>query len=109
MSAEEVLSKFSGRGFTHGEELFVAAEAGAELVEDCERRNLAVIGIDGFVRDADGVVAQPDLIADFSDADAASWEEFRTACNRDSLNFIRQLPQERKLFLNFVIISEQEW
>ena len=88
-------------------EFYIPVAEGIDFIITCDDNNLSVIGIEGFIQR--GEMIQPDLniIADFSENDAGTWDEYREKCNESALEFVKRLKPDR--LLNFTLLSESEW
>jgi hypothetical protein len=110
MSSErEVLDQFAARGLRHGEELYLPPGDTRDFIHACETKDLAVVGIEGFVRSGDQLTPLLDCIADFSSLRADSWLGFRAGCNRAAADFVSRTPNRTDLMLNFTTISRESW
>jgi hypothetical protein len=91
-SEAELMQSFGRKGVKSGEELIVFKEYCREFVRECENAGFAVLGIEGFFLLQNGHV-KPNLdeIADFSDVQAGSWDEYREACSKAADLFIEEM------------------
>ena len=112
MGAEDVvLEQFRQRAVRRGSaEEYFPASLGPAIVSACERNDLAVIGIEGFLFEDGFTCPQMELIRDFGAvAPVSSWDDHRRTCNDLALAFVTGLVSRHGLFLNFVITSRDEW
>ena len=79
------------------------------FVQGCEERDIAVLGIEGFV-EKDGLVAQLDIIADFSPlSQDVTWDEYRPKVNRIAIAFLEKAPERQNLVFEFETWSRDDW
>jgi hypothetical protein len=90
-------------------EIYFKEDSFIKLIELCCQNNIALIGIEGFEVDGEKIIPVADLIADFSDADANSWDEYIKICNSSAKLFFDQVSKGSNLLFNFTLQSEEEW
>jgi hypothetical protein len=91
-SALERLSATS-KAIQEAKSFYFRREDAKELIEECDRKDLAVVGIEALTRKDDGgIIAHLDLIADFLateiDWSGHNWESFRRKCNKAAVEFL---------------------
>jgi hypothetical protein len=82
------------------------------FIDKCERDDLAILGIEGFVREPDGVRPQLDLIADFSPKGVVgeeTWEEYRPQVNQTARKFLKFAQSTPNVVFEFVTWSKDDW
>jgi hypothetical protein len=117
MFNEEVLFRqYRGRGITQtcpdegrDGELYLTLPTALDFVADCNRNQLAIIGIEGFTYQNGLLRARLDLIADLSAIETSNFREYKEACNRSAQDFIFPLYKNKGIVLSFVVLSENEW
>lgn len=105
---DQLLQEFTPWGILRGKELYLSVSKALELIESAERRDLAVIGLEGFNLVGKELHVRLDLIADYSSTKASSWRAFRRVCNQAAARFIREAPLESNLVFNVVMTSSRE-
>lgn len=110
LSEDDLVEFFRPRGLFRGNELYLDPTTSVDFADACEKNDLAIIGIEGFIYTPPWLEPQMDLIADWSlgKREAEAWEVFRQRCNRISGDFIRRLRPEPGLLLNFTVVSSRE-
>jgi hypothetical protein len=96
------------------EEMYLSPSAGLEIVDECQKNDLAVIGIETFVLKGDLMQPRLDLIADYSSTRITDWHEYRAICNASATLFLKDLFSKELLLsdplvVSFVISSQSEW
>lgn len=117
MFNEEVLFRqYRGRGISQtcpdegrDGELYLTLPTALDFVADCNRNQLAIVGIEGFSYQNGLLRARLDLIADLSAIETSNFREYKEACNRSAQDFICNLYQQKRIVLSFVLFSENEW
>lgn len=74
-----------------------------ELLNHCDARDAAVIGIEGFKILGDKRTPDLDCIADFSALAVAAKEEFAALSRKSARDFIESIS-DRDIFLEFVLV-----
>lgn len=109
MDEEELIQRFAERGVNRGAEWFFSPSVCLELVDECERNSLAVVGIEGFKIVDSKVFPKVDLITDWSEIEATNWAAFVAETSALSRKFIKtEVPTEDGLFLNLTILSQSD-
>lgn len=87
-----------------------------ELIAECERKDLAVVGIEALtLKDNGGIVQHLDLIADYLAAENAwsgySWGAFRRECNKSAVGFLKvaQASGYPNLIFDFLVMEQGEY
>jgi hypothetical protein len=106
---EDIWCQFSSRGLTRGGEVYLDIGVMQKMVAEVERSNLLIVGIEGFLLSEESLQPRLDLIADFSDASADSWEEMRRICNKAARDWIESINKNSALYLTATILSEHDW
>jgi hypothetical protein len=109
LSESDILQRYSERGFVQSSEVYFPLSIGLEIVDECQKNNLAVISIETFVLEDSLIQPRLDLIADYSSTKATHWHEYRDICNEAAKLFLMNLLSSDKLVVNFVIESQSEW
>ena len=79
-------------------------------MRDCQRRDLAIIGIEGFMLQNEEIIPQLDAIADFSSVASTDWKTYQATCNKAAKYFLKEMNNdERTMLFNFVVQSKSEW
>jgi hypothetical protein len=103
MTGDQVLERWRHKALTHGAELLFNLETAREVVADCTRSRVPVIGIEAFDWSGSDVRPRMDQIADFSDRVVGGCDQRCVeGCNADALAFLAQLPRE-SLIVSFVL------
>ena len=113
--AEEGL-KATRRAIRRGQSLYFRIEDARDLVRECERNDLAVVGAEGFSIGENGILPHLDMIADClawaNDWYGFDWGGFRNDCNRFMLDFLEEGSGKRidgTLVFNFVVMEPGEY
>ena len=93
-----------------GGEHYLSMALASKFLHDCHYKELAVLGVEGFVFKNGSLFPRLDLIADFSSLSAIHWHEYQDACNRAAENFLKSVNiDDESLVFNFVLLSQSEW
>jgi hypothetical protein len=92
---------------------FLSLEAAKEIIELCQISDLAVIGIDTFLNQREGVIIATELIFDYSPPREPHlklpWQEFKEMVNTNALQFLDFLQEKQKsgdsLLVELVLIE----
>src|SRR3989344_2310072 len=88
----KLLKAFEAKGVGYGQELIIFKPFCNEFIQASRLAGLAIIGIDGFYLLQDGSVKPNiDEIADFSDVEASSLDEYINKCTKATINFINKM------------------
>lgn len=77
---------------------------GLELIEYCERNNIAILGIEGFEVDNDKRIPNMDYIVDFSGLYRISREDFTEKSLKISRSFIQGIGNPG-IYLEFLLVK----
>lgn len=100
LSAEEV--------YAEGE-LFLTAGQGLKLVELCEQKNWAILGIEGGMSDGTSFTPDLNLIRDYSVEISSGWKEFREDCNSKARAFLEAFSGEENLHFYLTFVDEHDF
>jgi hypothetical protein len=102
---------YRAKGVQRGDALYLDLTTAVEFVKDCDRDDIAVLGIEGFVLRGDNLEARPDLVCDFSPAYDADqeWPEYREQANRAALRFITGVAHDEGLVFHFDVFTLSQW
>jgi hypothetical protein len=112
LSEDEIINQFRKHGMTRGAgSLYLKVPIAFDFLATCQENNLAIIGVEGFLytEKTNKIMPVMDYIADYSDVEAANWEEYRNSCNRLCKDFLGRLPSRDDFVVNFVLFSREEW
>lgn len=112
LSEFDILQRYSERGFVQSSETYLPPSVGLEMVNECQKNDLAVISIETFVLEGTLMHPQLDLIADYSSTKATHWHEYRDICNDAAKRFLTDLLSSEKLdklVVSIVVESQSEW
>lgn len=104
---EQLIEQYRSQGVFSGGELYLNPQVALQVVVHCSEVDLAVVGVEGFSLKDNRLIPQLDTIADWSSLSARTWQEFRMACNRETKNFLMNLPGD--IVVNLALLSENEW
>jgi hypothetical protein len=106
----------ASRAIKRSNSLYFTPDDARTLVEQCEARDLAVLGIEGLTLDASGIQPHMDLLADYGalsiDWSGVSWPEFRGRCNKSALGFFKfaeAADKEGELVFYFSLLASHEY
>jgi len=108
----DLIEQFQERGISLGSELYLPLEVALELVQWCDNRHLAVVGVEGFIWDSKHLMSQMDIIADFSLSGARrihDWAEYVSKCNSLAKEYLPNISEREGLVINLTVLSEKEW
>jgi hypothetical protein len=110
MTEEELLSNYRHKAVTPtAGALYFPVSVAREILVDCRRYGLAVVGIEGN-RVKDGVVySRSDLIYDLSRHRASTWTEYASRSNDQAARVLDELQEMPDLVLWLTILAEHEW
>ena len=106
---QQIIEEYLQHGVMSGKELIVRSEAALSFINACDRIGLAIVGIEGFTISDQQVMPHLDMIADFSDIKAMTWDEYKRASLEAARNFETQFLSRHELGFNFVLLEEREW
>lgn len=109
LSEQQVIRQYQDAGFLRGNELYLEPKVALDFVATCEANELAVVGVEGFTLRNERLIPRMDLIADWSSASAAKWDEYRRKCNQLSAAFVDRYQNEMDLVMNLTVLSKTEW
>jgi hypothetical protein len=109
ITSENILENDELNSLQRSGEIYFKEDSFIKLLELCRQNNIAIIGIEGFEVDGEKIIPVADLIADYSDADANSWEEYIKICNSSAKLFFEQVLKGSSLLFNFTLQLEDEW
>ncbi len=111
MKPDELRKYIETRGVEYLEIAYISARLATEIVKISIERDIAIIGIEGFIQTRDGVIPQIDLIADFSFAgEIINWEDYKQMCIKGAERYIEEgLSNKENIVLNFTILTRQDW
>ena len=96
--------------------MYFYLEDAKQFVKECEAKDIAVIGVEGFTLDETGILLHLDLIADYTAIDADwhgyVWDQFRRQCNdatRDFLDTAAATKAVSSLVFNFVVMKPEKF
>jgi len=89
-------------------ELFLDTPTALDFVAACQEKDLAVLGLEGFILDSGKLRPQLDMVADYSSAEKSTWEMFRDYCNRSAQKFLRSISPRSGLVFSIVIKARDE-
>lgn len=107
LSEQQIFQQYRDAGVLRGGELYLVPKVALDLVASCEDNDLAVVGIEGFTLRHETLMPQTGLIADWSSASAATWDEYRMKCNQLSATFIKPLSGDADLVLSLTVLSNR--
>jgi hypothetical protein len=90
-------------------EIYLSPSVGLEMVDECQKNDLAIISIEAFVLKDTLIQPRLDLVADYSSTQVTYWHEYRDICNEAAKRFLTQLLSSKQLVVSFVIQSQGEW
>jgi hypothetical protein len=106
----------SSRAVRRAKSLYFRPNDARALIEECDERDIAVIGVDGLTLDETGIQPHMDLIADYSalvnDWSGVSWAEFRRRCNKSALGFFKfaeAAGKEGDLVFDISLMQDDEY
>ncbi len=106
---EALNALFASRSAVAAEEPFLARDDALEYVNECERLDLAILGIEGFALLDRGLQCDGDLLRDYGKLHAATWDEFRAASNAAARAFLSGSTGERNRVFNLMPCSREWW
>lgn len=104
-----VFGQYRQYGFVSGGEFYIPSQYAINFVEDCSLRNIAVIGVEGFLIFDQKIMPLLDEIADFSSVVAPDWQNFVDQCNVAAKRFLEIYGEDQKKIFSFVFINKDEW
>jgi len=107
LSENEVYELYRNTGISSENESYIPVTESIDFIITCDDNNLSVIGIEGFYQKGDMIQPDLNIIADFSENEAADWEVYKERCNESAMKFVRKL--ELDILLNVTLLSEAEW
>jgi hypothetical protein len=97
LNEDLLLKRFQSRGFKVGQELAIYPKYLHAFLDDSDRADLAIIGIEGINKLHNGLVVPcVEEIVDFSSISADTWESYREKCKQASENMIEKIQSEGK-------------
>jgi hypothetical protein len=108
MSEETLIKEFTKRGKIVDGELLLDIQTAMDFIAACQRDDIAVIGIEGFLLEPGGLRPQLDMIADYSSRKKSPWSRFRDLCNRSAAEFLRAISPKPGLVFSLSVKGEGE-
>jgi hypothetical protein len=111
LTQQKIFDLYSPYGIVQGGELYLPLTQALNFLESCQRSNLAVIGIEGFIwQNHQEIIPQLDAIADFSSVASPDWKTYQATCNQAAQSFLKDKNNNKEtLLFNFVVQSQLEW
>jgi hypothetical protein len=103
------LESVRDKAIHRGGEVYFRSDQIQEILQRSAHYNLAVVGLEAFELDADGLHLRLDLIADYSRATASDWNSFRQRCLSLALEWIAHLDRSASLLVRPTFLDESEW
>lgn len=100
MTADEVYAKG---------ELFLTAGQGLKLIELCEQKNWAILGIEGGFSDGTSFTPDLNLIRDYSVDASPNWKYFRKDSNAKARAFLEAFSGEETLLFYLTLVNEHDF
>ncbi|MBE9111625.1 hypothetical protein IQ273_19650 [Nodosilinea sp. LEGE 07298] len=105
----DIFEQYRQYGIVSGEELYMPSQYAIGFVEDCSLRDIAVIGIEGFLIADQRIMPLLDEIADFSSIVSPDWQAFTNQCNAAAKKFLEISSRDQTRFFSFVLANQDEW
>ncbi len=86
--------------------LFVPKEALFFIIE-CKKNNMAIIGIEGFIKIDKKILPQLEMIADFSNYKESNWVDYVEKCAKSAQKFINYFSKVPNVVFQFVVLDEK--
>lgn len=107
----------NGYGFISGSELYIKMPFALKFIEECNRMNLLILGVEGFeLLENKGIMPRMDMIIDFSEVYnnflEKNWKSLREFCIQYSDKMIKSFSTEggnKNLIFNFVLLEESDY
>ncbi len=106
---EQIVQEYLQHGVMSGQELIVRSEAALSFINACDRIGLAIVGIEGFTISDQQVMPHLDMIADFSDIKAMTWDEYKRVSLEAARKFVTQFLSRDELGFIFDLLEEREF
>lgn len=106
----DLLNRYRSRVVERFNELYFTPEVATQFVRDCEKANIAILGIEGFVLSNKKLYPQMDLIGDFSPRGSySSWEEYRRLANESARRLLTEAGDRASLVFIINAWTAEEW
>jgi hypothetical protein len=76
------------------------------FIKQCKKKEYAIIGIEGFIKENNEFIPQLDIIADFSEYNEHNWISYVNSCAGFAKKFIDHFSNNKKILFQFVVISK---
>jgi len=96
---EEFLESVRARAVVRGGEFYFRVDDMPDVLRQSFESNLAIIGLEGFEVEGEGIRSRLDLIADYSDAWCDEWDRYRGQLLDLALEWVRRLPGNKELLV----------
>ena len=107
-----IVEKFKLSGFFRGNELYVKIPFAAKFIEESDKEQLAIIGIEGFRLNESRLEPQLDMIADFSGYIKGNYRLCIQLCNQAARGFLDSYLSNKQYMdtvFNFFLINKDEF
>jgi hypothetical protein len=105
----DIFEQYRQYEIVSGEELYIPSQYAISFVENCSLRNIAVIGIEGFLIADQRIMPLLDEIAGFSSIVSPNWQASANQCNAAAKKFLEIFSRDQKRFFSFVLANQDEW
>jgi hypothetical protein len=109
LTKQEIYERYKSRSVSVYEFYFRIPLA-LEFIDECNKNDLLVIGVEGFIHKDGKLESQLDLIEDYSDVctNKRDWSIRKNICYEKAVKFLMQLLDKPDVVVNFVVFSEAE-
>ncbi|MCL2779809.1 MAG: hypothetical protein FWD73_17600 [Polyangiaceae bacterium] len=106
---KRIQEAFASVGLEYGGEFFILASTADRYIDACVQESLAIGGIEAFWLQGKKLKPNLNQIADFSSIfTGKDWNSIVRETAAEAHRFVRQIPVEADVRLNFTLLSERE-
>jgi hypothetical protein len=109
LTKQEIYDRYKSRSVS-GYEFYFRIPLALEFIDECNKNDLLVIGVEGFIHKDGKLESQLDLIEDYSHiyTSKRDWSTRKNICYEKAVKFLVQLLDKPDAVVNFVVFSNDE-
>jgi hypothetical protein len=96
--------------FSKAGKVYLSGKNAISFIKECEIRELAILGFDGFKIDGNSIIPQLEYIADFSSIikKQETWHKVVKYCKSATDRFFSEARDEN-IYYDFVVVDQDRW
>lgn len=112
MESSEILEqfkKYDERDKKENSELLLSPTRSLLFIDACTKNEIAILGIEGFIKEQQKIIPRTDIIADFSSFDNIEWNEYLKKITFLAKQFILDFSNIPNILFHLVIKSKKDF